>query len=321
MKMEKISLGITTLLAIAAILAFPVTTDTAVGAEVNDTDDATVSIEVSSKTMVDISPESLAWTGVEPGSSGNNGGTFTAEGTQLGEGKVQIENIGSTNITKIWFNTTSPDSRPFGTGTNASYDSGNYIAIAEEGSSDFGFVNRVEFNETRELVYLTDPDGSTPPSSNWAYGRFRNTSKEYFWMLDNSDAACDGDNFYVATEAHTKSQTGKVDFSSGTNREDLSLSSGAAGYCESGTFNLGGGEQYRVVVDESTLGGTADPQVMLVKWNADLLSTPTQGDGYFYDGTLYPGNSTVAEVDAFVPQGVAQGYSEEGTLTVLVNTL
>ena len=274
-----------------------------------DAEGSTIVVEVAQKTMIDLTPASFTWTGLDPGSTGS-------------VMQAQIENIGSTNLTKIWFNVTQPSDRPFGTGTNASYDSGNYVWIARE-SGDYYAVDRVEFNESRSLVYLTDPDGNTPPDgTKYSYGRFRDAGSEYFWMLDKSSGNCAGATFYIGDLAHTKTQTGSVDFSScsaglnnapgtGCRYGTLTAATGG-GWCYA-DVNIGG-KSYVVAVDNSTLGY----KIRWSHWNQDLPGADSaSNDETFYTGNLYPGGSTVANITVHVPFGVAMGYSHTGTLYVI----
>jgi len=287
--------------------------------DANDTDTATVSVELASRTMVDVNPASLTWTGVNPGSEGDSddevGGFFA----------IQIENIGSHNITHIWFNATYPSSRPFATGTNESYNAGNFVVLSKENVGEYYFPNRVEYNESRSLVYLKDPGGNMPPSG-YSYGRFRNTSYEYFWMTPNDDSDCVGDTFYIGTSPHTETQTGKTDFTSATNRCSKTLSaSSESGWCyvDLSDADCGGDagifDQYTIYVKNQTFD-----QVIFYHWNKDTPDT-TSNAAYFWDASgdpgipLLPGNSTVADIRVWVPYGVYEGYVTQGTLTVVVN--
>ncbi|MFB6075523.1 MAG: hypothetical protein ABEK17_00095 [Candidatus Aenigmatarchaeota archaeon] len=290
-------------------------------ATANDTESSTVSIEVASKTMIDITPASFSWGPVDPGTVADSSDETNSYG------KMQIENIGSTNITKVWFNVTQPTQRPFGTGNKDLYDTGNFISIAREGSSDFYFVDRLEFNETRELVYLTGVEGNTPPGSNSVYGRFRNASKEYFWMVDiTSGTTCTDLTMRIGNTARTRDQTGTTDFSNGGGdyTELGSLTDTGNGYCYAdistgGTNPLDG---YTVYVDETSLSAANTPEVHLSKWNLDLEGTQDASNTEsFYSGTIYPGNSTVAQIQAHLPYGVAEGEVQQGDLTVLASTV
>ena len=284
------------------------------------TGNVTVSVTVSSVTWVNIDPETFSWT-VNPGSEGGP----AQEGS--GYGYIQIENIGSRNITKIWFNNSFESSRPFGTGSNASYDSGNYVVIGNETDTPTGaffFPNRVEFNESRSIVYLKDVDGNMPPSSHWWYGRFRNASFEYFWMMkNNTEGLCNyTGNFYIGKVPHTRTQTGSVDFSNAGNRDTVSLTAIAGTGWAVGSIpgtNANGG--YCVAMKY-----TCD-QVFFYKWNVDMPGAFAQCTTatYFLNatstsaGALVPGESIVARIRVRVPYGVYEGISKQGLLQVLAS--
>lgn len=312
--------------------AFTVNSDF-VAAEDYGNDSADVHVEVSTKTMVAITPNSFEWEGVEPGEAGG----WHHDGADNVSTRAQIENIGSTDVSHIWFSVTQPDERPFATGAEDAYDAGNFLTLNRENEhenpdSEYYFADRKEFNETRELVYLTDPNGGTPPGDEWVYGRFRNTSNEYFWMFDEGDVDTDGDGcptFYLGDIAHTQTETGTVNFEDGEDQTEISL------IMEEGDgTNMCVGDIDNHPLDEHSVFVNADtveddvPEVHLSRWNMDLPGADTdsvENVEYFWDETerdqyLLPGNSTVAELNAYVPYGVSDGQVTSGVVTVHVAT-
>jgi len=284
--------------------------------DVNDTESTNVTVTVATKVMIDINPASFTWTGVDPGSVG--GPSQEANNYPA----IQIENIGSRNITHIWFNNTWSNGREFATGTNASIDSGNFVVLAREGETDFWFAARKEWNESRSLVYLRDPSGNLPPSSNYYYGRFHNTSYEYFWMTAKT-GYCNttGHTFLIGNTPHTETQTGTTDFS-GTYITSVTLTNAGGddkdwGYAAITSGPLNG---YCIAVYY-----TCD-QVLFYKWNKDAPGGESCSNAQYFwsaSGTpgypLVPGNSTVAEIRVFVPYGIHEGKLKIGQLTVIVN--
>lgn len=287
-------------------------------AAVNVTDTAKIDILVGTLTLIDMNPAEFSWSGVDPG-------------TDTARKQVQIENIGSTNFTWIWFNVTQPTDRPFATGLNASYVASNMLWISKEDADTYYAVDRLEFNETRSLIYLTDPDGTIPPnSSKFAYGRFRNTSMEYFWFYDYSAGTCGA--LSVGDVAHSQGETGSIDFSAcdsgltgtpGTNcRDGPTTESSIAGWCYA-DVNIGG-ENYTVAVQNSTDGY----RVRWFHWNVEAPGGLDYGEGssfhndYFSSSLIiYPGNSTVADLVIYMPYGVADGKLAQGLLTVTARNL
>lgn len=290
---------------------------------INVTDTATIDLNVSELTLIDMNPAEFTWTGVDPG-------------TNTTRKQVQIENVGSTNFTKIWFNVTQPASRPFGTGDPSNYVASNFLWIAKENQDDdaaYFAIDRLEFNETRSLIYLTDPDGNMPPNgTKYNYGRFRNTSFEYFWFTDAKDTGdCTGATFYVGDSFHSQIVTGSIDFSSCSG----ALTDAPGASCRSGTLNDPGpttgyqgtwcysainigGKNYTIAVNND------GSQVRWYHWNVrapggtDFAETNPPHNDYFSSNlVIYPGNSTVADLKIYLPYGVAKDDVSQGTLTVI----
>ncbi|UCG95911.1 MAG: hypothetical protein JSV92_02620 [archaeon] len=294
---------------------------------INVTDTMTIDVNVSTLTLVDMNPAEFSWVGVDPGKD-------------TARQQLQIENIGSTNFSKVWFNVTQPADRPFATGDPTEYDAANFLWISRENytgdSSDpvYFAVDRLEFNESRRLIYLTDPDGNIPPNeTKYHYGRFRNTSYEYFWFTDSREATpddCNGANFYVGDDPHTQAQSGTIDFSSTCPN---SLTDAPAGDCRSGTLTQAGstdwcyaninigGRNYTIAVN---MNGT---QVRWSHWNIQFPGGSDFGYGdetfhneIFSEMNTFPGNSTVADLKIYLPYGVAKGVVSQGILTVFVRS-
>ncbi len=299
-------------------------------AQVNDTESATVGVTLTSRTMIDITPADFSWIAITPGSIGDN------ESEANNYYAIQIENIGSMNITHIWFNATYPTATPFAVGTASETDAGNYVVLSgNETSTDYYFINRVEYGEVNTLVYLTDPDGRMPVnSSDFFHGRFRNASREYFWMVDQKDGNCTENTFYIGDEAHTVLSTGSIDFSNcvagldndpvgGPNgcRFGLLQQNGAYGYAN---VNIGG-QGYCVTVNEDC------NMTVFSHWNTDYpfnecsdnyteyaWNTTNGSDG---DGFLVPGESFSMGIKVHVPYGIYEGASNQGKITVLANSV
>ncbi len=276
---------------------------------VQKVDTITIEVEVSELTLVDINPASLTWTSIPPGGVGE-------------EKAIQIENIGSTNITHVWFNNTYPDSRPFGSGNNGSYDAGNYVVIRRNTSgAEYYFPNRVDYNESNILIYLT------PPANSY-YGRFRNSSFEYFWAVTpdgNGQCNSSGATFYIGKVHHNQTQTGSTDFSTCDN----GLTATGSNPCRQGSLNNDGEWGWADVYVGPNSGYqnytvavyyTCD-KVMFYHWNKDApgASSATHAE-YFTSQTLTPGASIIANVRVYVPYGVAAGWSSPGTLTVIAES-
>ncbi len=292
---RKLLFGFVSLVFVAALL-FP-----AVKALTpNDTDPAAVSITVASQVMVDITPASLSWTGVNPGSEATSGGNIGG-----GIWAIEIENIGSENITGIWLNTTYETSNPFGSGDPLSYDAGNMIKIARTQSGPYYYADKVEWNQTKVPIYVT-----LPANTNMS-GRFRDGNHEWFFAVVDTGSGCQSGALYLASDtgsgatlagAHNETQTGDVDLTDGE----------VAHTFTSGVTNVTiNGAQYDVYVP-----ATCD-YVVFKHWDVDTAPAPQVAE-YLNTGTFTPGDLTEAYVKAVVPYGVAVGTVKQGTLTVLV---
>lgn len=279
---------------------------------VNDSDYVDIMVNVSTKTMVDVEPAALSWSPVDPGSVGDNDTEILGPNYFA----IQIENIGSRNISQVWFNATYPSRSPFGVGSTAYTNAGNYVVLSNNTSSNkpspngFWFINRVEYNETRQLVYLRDPAGNLPPNSAaYTYGRLRNASNEYFWFL-NAVNPCNASTYIrIGNETHTKTQTGTTNFQTG-NYSETTLASyygWAVGAITGGPLS-----GYEVAVNASCA-------VFFSRWNRDFpFDYPGTRAVYAYNGTLYPGDSFAMAVKVYVPYGIYEGQSNAGRIWAIV---
>ncbi len=281
---------------------------------INDSDPVVITVNVSTKTMVDVEPYALTWIGVDPGGIGDNN-TETLGPNYFA---IQIENIGSHNITHVWFNATYPTATPFARGSSAYTDAGNYVALSANVStnnappSGFWFINRVEYNETTELVYLRDPAGNIPPDNTvYTYGRFRNASKEYFWMIDDVSPTCNAATYIrLGNISHERSQTGTTNFQIGAFTQ---VNLNAYGTWAVGSISTGPLTGYEVAVNASCA-------VFFSHWNRDAPFDSAGTEAvYAYTGILTPGDSFAMAIKLYVPYGIYEGQSGTGTIWAIVN--
>lgn len=274
--------------------------------QVNATQTISIVVTVSETTIVTVTPLTLNWTSVDPGTEGT-------------EKAIQIENIGSTNITKIWFNNTAPSSLPFGSSNPSLHNAGNFIAIRKNQTGALHyFSNLIEYNES-ELIYLTLPTNYN------THGRFRSASSEYFWALQNGTSGnCSNGTFYIGVVPHNSTQDGTLTLTSCA----LSLTGTGTSGCRSGSLTEissqygsadvmvgmdGGaytGQNYTVLVKN-----TCD-QVTFYHWNIDAPGASSfSNNEAFSNSTIYPGGNILANVVARVPYGTPVG-TKTGTLTI-----
>ena len=301
-------------LAIGIILIISVlsTTDTGL-AQFTGNDTITISINISEKSMVDINPSSLSYGPVDPGGVGDSSNEHI--GNYSG---IWIENIGSTNITKIWFNATYPSQRPFGSGSAQAYDAANFAVISNDTDGPYYFPSRVEYPRTdNDTLYVNVPVGFDFSNGD-IFGRFRNASYEYFWaIIHGSGGNCSGGTFYYGGAPHTKDETGDVDLNDGTPSPIVLVSTGTGWSAANASFPSTGGSNYCISVPDDC------SKVVFHKWNADIPGAGTicEDIGYFINSTttpLFPGKVSKGNIKVYVPYGVPMGTVKNGILTVFV---
>ncbi|MFB6204365.1 MAG: hypothetical protein ABEJ75_01835 [Candidatus Nanohaloarchaea archaeon] len=311
-----------------------------------------VNVSIATQTIIDIQPKTFSW---GYGSTVYPGSTAGPSEEMHGYGRIQIENLGSVNITQVWFNNTQPAQRPFGTGNPGAYDSANFLAIDfnMSGVNDRNtFIDRKEFGldqpTGKEIIYLETPSG-------WDYGRFRNASYEYFWTVDDSGTSLDGAKFRIGVEHHNSTQTGSTNLAStcsggdatGSNTQcngytltNVSINGNwwavtevEVGVLDSTTMSNEGGAEYCVAMDASQVMGTSPPEVEFIKWNKGHPAVVAAGAGsgcayatnYTIGGSspageLAPGEWITMNIRAKIPYGVVSGNLPTGNLFVLANS-
>ena len=271
------------------------------------TSNASVTVTIGAVTIVDVTPQTMDFGIAYPGSIDYN---YTDGGVTLTQ--IQIENLGSTNITRVWFNVTQPATNPFGTGDPTAYDPANFLTLKRTTDTTYYFIDRKEWNSTYQIIYLKLP-------SNWkTYGKIRDANHEYFWTINGSLTACNetGNTLVIGLTPHNETQTGTIDLDTGN--------------VWIGTINAGNVGDDWGIVDAANVGGAQyciavykDCSLLRVyKWNPDAPEAATcTTDSDFNTGIMYPGDSIIADVALHVPYGVPQGTLSTGTLTVLASTV
>jgi hypothetical protein len=310
-----------------------------------NSNDLNVEVNVSQKTIIDIQPKSFAWgqgnTQVLPGSVAG-----PSQETS-GYGRIQLENLGSVDIKQVWFNTSAPSQRPFGTGSASNYDSGNFINLNDR------FVRRKEYGidqpTGQDIIYLETP-------SEWDYGRFRNANREYFWTVNDEGADLDGAEFRVGIEPHNESQTGSTNLADTCNFGDeggvsnsqcngYSLSTatidgtdyaftdveiGAQDSSNDALPGPDGGQVYCAVMNETqVMADGENPEVNFVKWDKGFPGTGTGDCGTATNMTvggsssvssITPGDWINVDIRANIPYGVVADSLPTGNLYVLASS-
>lgn len=352
--MKKDSLHQKKLVSALAITLLTIAFISTASAQQNE-NDLTVTVNISEKTIIDIQPKQFSWKSPAAGNPLNPGSVAGPYYEVNDTGRIQIENLGSVNITEVWFNTSYPSQRPFGTGESSNYDSANFIALDsnKSGVSDYNqFVNRLEYGidessgaDTKDIIYLDTP-------SNWDYGRLRTANREYFWTIDDTGASVA--TFRIGVDAHNESQTGSTNLDNACAGGDEGSSNndcnGYTNFQTSGDYiatdvEIGevdnsndalpggdGGKIYCAVMNETQVlnsGADANPKVWFVKWNKNFgpaqsgdcgVATNYTIGGSSPNGELAPGDWITRNIRARVPYGVVSGELPQGRLWVLANS-
>ena len=175
-----------------------------------DSETTNVSVEISAQTWIDISPDMVRWESVNPGAKS---ATFKDMETDIeGIEGFNIRNIGSNNISRIWFNATVPSaanslySDIYNTNDLTKYNTGNFISLSRAdctgnplnkrrcgGASitdgDYFYPNKVEYaetviNDTNNIVAGSRvPYLNLSTERNVTVGRIRDGQNEYFWAI------------------------------------------------------------------------------------------------------------------------------------------
>ena len=318
---------------------------TASAASSSDGEDSNVTVTITSTTALDVKPDNLAYNGVGVGNRtkvSTNGHGFE---------KLKIENTGSDDIQRIWTNTTYPTSNPFGSGVSASYDTGNFIQIRQNGtqgsasgdSSVFHFPQRVEFFESSTpLVNL----GTFDDSETVNVGRIRLGDNEFYYALQQDGNTCNGGSatIRVGNVASTPTSLGTVDFSTGGNFVERGVTSTGNNYGvtqDDITFDLNNtqgvdsaeSQTYDILTKcDVSSSPFDDGHIILSKYNIEAGGSDNLEGGTSANGTattsiwksvgtadntqLNPGESFPVDVAVQIPRGVPAGQITQGTMTV-----
>jgi len=293
----KMLLPIMLLLALAAI---------PVGLAAQDT--VTVNVTVAAVSEITVVPESLNWTGLQPGAAG------IAQ-------YIDVKNSGSNNVTNVYIYASTLDdetTRPYGTGDPSKYSAAGLIVIKNETDQIPQFVGRIEWNWTDSISGLTV--NAIPSNSLRAWGFYKNTTFEYVWAVGNgTNGYCNSSGAIFAisdirddgtttartldnTEATTLSTDGDVNF----------------GYFSvSGRAAFGGDNVCVAVASDCT-------KIYIYKYDKRSESGKNFGScansRYLTTRQLAPGDILrLSYLSAYVPKGIPAGDLKQGTLTIVAS--
>ncbi len=276
-------------------------------------------VNITQVTEIDTFPSNFTWSNMQPGENGT-------------EQDLTIENIGSTNITYVWFNVTQPSSNPFGSGNPSAYDPANWIVLRNTSmpstTSEPYFVDMLSYVNDSQTG--DKPAYLTTDSDYW--GRWRIANHEFFWeLIDGGNGQCNdtGDKLRISKVVHNSTSTDTIDVSSScTNCMTINVTGAQNGW---GYSNLTGFNSIDNIFSSGlnyciAISGDCS-KVRFIKWNAEAPGVTQTGAGtiicpnfdYFVSPTnkLTPGKVKNAVVNIMVPYGVAHGQMKTGTLQIL----
>lgn len=209
-------------------------------------EDSNVNVTVTSDVAVDVHPTNLAFTDQAVGTQNNE--------SDQGFTSIDLLNTGSEYVSDVWMNVSKPSSDPFGSGSAAAYDSGNFFQVKPNNASEllsgnidvYHYANRVEFiypatNGAQVPSYIQwdgDIDGSSTSASNVYIGRFRAAEEAYNFVIHAPAGTCDGSEsstdqamLRVADTPQTDTQVGTTDFtdSGGSDYTDYNITGSTSG--------------------------------------------------------------------------------------------
>lgn len=271
-----------------------------------DTDTVTVDVEVGAQTRIDVNPNSISWGATEPG---------TTNDTHF---SLQLENIGTRNITTVYVDSSNSDSDPYGTADPTAYNSSEFVLFNTSTNASFHYADTVSWNESKP-GFVTQPSGWIEGHDSGYFGKFRTVSlgsgtgdegEQYYWFTNQSPDSgnCSNGSVYIATEQKNSTEDGTTDFTGVTPETLTQNSAWTWGYAD---IDSGGNAE----LQEYSVGVSADcSQVVIFKYNKGLCASCSDSD-YLYAGNLMPGNKTYFWVALKVPEGVPDGNLDQGILT------
>lgn len=342
------SLNTTIKSAVLGLLVLAAFSASGAALEQNATESATVDVTVQSDVAVDVHPTNLAYTDATVGSQDNK--------SDSGYASVDVYNTGSLYIDRIWLNTSTPSSDPFGTGSANSYNAGNFFMVKPNNASEllngdstnYHYVNRVEFTHNLSQDSEVPSYLDTTPIQSVNYGandkgvytgRFRVGSKDYMFVIasgTSGTSTCDSTSgspvLRVANTPQTDTQVGTTDFSdSGTDYTQYNITSQVGTYGIADDVPAGqagvvlGNREYDVL----TKCQVNNAEAIRTRYNVEAgdasdLATNGARTQFLLSGDtastqLEPGSTVTFDTAVQVPRGVAAGSVTQGDITVVIS--
>ncbi len=261
----------------------------------------TVAVNISQVGSIVVQPNSLTWTGVNPGSD-----TATQN--------LIIKNTGSMNLSLIHMNTSTVGDEfenPLQLANPANYSSAGLVFVKNSTDTTYRHAGRLEWNLSTVLTgEVLNLAGAT---LNYSHGWYRNSSgNEYLWKLENGTAGfCNNKSstvFDILLQPENATAL-RRDFSTYTSATCTSSSDNAnwaVFTCSNGPL---AGQCIATPKDCS--------KIFIYKYNLAADYPTCSNNGYLRNGNLIPGDETSMSVFASIPKGMPAGDTKTGTLTII----
>jgi len=290
----KLKLVLTVLLTLISAIMLTISFNNVIAAS----DSATVFVNVTAASEIAVSPTTLNWTNLQPGSSGT---------TQL----LDITNTGSTNVSNIYAyvdTLTDETSRPYGNPDASAYAAGGVIVFKNETYNKFFFAGRIEWNWTEDISNL-DTSGVTSPV---AWGFFKNTSYEYVWLVGNgTNGFCNETGAQFAIEDDVDQGTTETRTPDASN---INFDGGDVNY---GYFSI---NRATAPLYESCVAVSADcTKIYIYKYDKRSGFSNCVNSVYIQSSNLVPQQTHTLTLNAYIPKGIPSGDLATATFTVVAS--
>jgi hypothetical protein len=264
------------------------------------TDTATINVNVSAYAEITVSPTTLNWTNLNPGSSGT---------TQL----LDITNTGSLNVSNIYAyvdTLTDETSRPYGNPDPAAYAAGGVIVFKNETYNKFFFAGRLEWNWTEDISNL-DTSGVTSPV---AWGFFKNASNEYVWLVGSgSNGFCNESDTEFAIED---------DIDQGTTETRTPTTTSITLDYNDTEYSYFSINRATAPLYESCVAVYKDCTKIYI-YRYDKRTSPgfsnCANSAYIQSSNLVPYDTHTLTLNAYIPRGIPSGDLATATFTVVAS--
>lgn len=268
---------------------------------VSDTQD--IRVNVTEFSEITVIPSTLNWTQIPVGHAGSEYGGFN---------NTTIKNSGSVNVSNLYLSIDTlidESSRPYGTDNATYYAAGGVIVLRNETDTRFYFAGRIEWNWTQDIAFRDWSNVEDADTDVKAWGFFKNTSKEYVWVVgaNSTSGRCNDtySDFAIEDEPDDGTQPTRTPTKTG-----ITYDQGDANY---GYFLIGN----RLPLNYSCVAVSQDcKKIYIYKFDKSAGLTVCDEASYLHNGNLAPGNTIVLNLDVWIPQGIPYGDLNTSTITI-----